>query len=135
MSRVRSAHTEPELLVRRTAHGLGYRYRLHCKELPGRPDLVFPKHQAVIFVHGCFWHGHRGCRRSTRPASNVGFWNAKLDANAKRDRANIEKLRKLGWRVLVIWECQARVEDLLSRRLSRFFGAAECREGGCDGRR
>jgi DNA mismatch endonuclease (patch repair protein) len=135
MSRVRSVHTEPELLVRRTAHGLGYRFRLHCKELPGCPDLVFPRHRAVIFVHGCFWHGHRGCKRSTRPSSNIGFWNAKLDANAKRDSANIEKLRKLGWRVQVVWECETRAGDLLSRRLSKFFKPDESWEGGRSGGR
>ncbi len=133
MSRVKSQHTAPEMLVRKAAYALGYRFRLHCQELPGCPDLVFRRYQAVVFVHGCFWHGHRSCRRSARPTSNVSFWNQKLDANEKRDRRNVRKLRALGWRVLTIWECQTHDLDLIRRRLSEFFGKLSPVKGGLCG--
>ena len=133
MSRIRSRDTTPEMVVRRTAHGLGLRFRLHRGSLPGCPDLVMPKHHSVVFVHGCFWHGHSGCRRSGRPTSNVSFWNQKLDGNVRRDKRNIRKLRNLGWRVLVIWECQTRQAGLLRTRIAAFFAAPECSVGGRNG--
>ena len=121
MSRIRGRDTQPELLVRRQVHGMGYRYRLYRKDLPGRPDLVFPGRRKVIFVHGCFWHQH-DCPRGRRPSSNRTFWDAKLDRNAARDRENIEALEGLGWSVLVIWECEIRDRDRLAARVSAFLG-------------
>ncbi|WP_238375811.1 very short patch repair endonuclease [Ectothiorhodospira magna] len=110
MSRVRSKDTKPEMRVRRLVHGMGYRYRLHRRDLPGCPDLVFPSRWAVIFVHGCFWHRHRGCALARLPKSRVEFWEAKLEGNRLRDENNQRRLRELGWRVLIVWECQ--VADL-----------------------
>ena len=107
MSAVRSTNTIPERDIRKRIFALGFRYRLHRRDLPGRPDLVFPKYSAVILVHGCFWHQH-GCTRSKLPATRRSWWRAKLEENACRDRTTIEKLKKLGWRVLVIWECSFR---------------------------
>lgn len=113
MSKVRGAHTEPELVVRRVLHSLGLRFRLHRRDLPGRPDIVLASRKTVVFVHGCFWHRHARCRRATTPATNAAFWLAKFDANRKRDRRNRTQLRKLGWQVVVIWECETlRVGDL-----------------------
>lgn len=103
MSRVKGKDTKPELVIRRGLHRRGIRYRLHRKDLPGRPDVTLSQYGAVIEVRGCFWHGHEGCGR--RPKSNQGFWNQKIDGNRMRDRRNLQALRVLGWRVLVIWEC------------------------------
>lgn len=128
MSRVCGKDTSPELRVRSALHRLGFRFRLHRDDLPGRPDIVLPKHNAVIFVHGCFWHGHRNCSRSTRPTSNVPFWNKKLDKNTLRDRKARRALLSLGWKVLIIWECQVGAGNL-SNRLKRFLGAATSQEG------
>ena len=114
MSRVRSRGTRPEMAVRRLVHGLGYRYRLHGKGLPGRPDLVFTKRRRVIFVHGCFWHRHPDCGLTRTPKSRVHFWRTKLDRNRKRDLANQQELHGMGWSSLVIWECEIR--DLQSVR-------------------
>lgn len=105
MSGIRGKNTSPELIVRKFLHAQGLRYKLHAKDLPGKPDLVFPKYGVVIFVHGCFWHRHSGCRYSTTPSSNQNFWMQKFDDNVRRDREAIKKLKKAGWRVLVIWEC------------------------------
>ncbi|MBI9077008.1 MAG: DNA mismatch endonuclease Vsr [Desulfatibacillum sp.] len=121
MTRVRSKGTGPELIVRRTVFRLGYRYRLHRKDLPGKPDLVFAGRRKIIFVHGCFWHGHEGCPASRRPASNVDYWEKKLDRNMERDRRNIEQLEKEGWRVLVIWECQTKEGKHLERIIQHFL--------------
>lgn len=106
MAKVKGKDTGPELRVRRLAHRLGLRFRLHRKDLPGRPDLVFPRHGLAVFVHGCFWHRHDGCRRSTVPATRTGFWEAKFAATIDRDARQIRALHDLGWRVLVIWECE-----------------------------
>lgn len=105
MRRVGQKNTKPEMVVRKFLHGNGYRFRLHRKDLPGHPDIVLPKHRAAIFVHGCFWHGH-SCRRGKRPATNTEFWDKKLLGNLERDKANYKKLSALGWRVVVIWECE-----------------------------
>jgi DNA mismatch endonuclease (patch repair protein) len=105
MSRVRGRDTKPELVVRRLVHSMGYRYRLHRRDLPGRPDLVFPSRLKVIFVHGCFWHRHPGCRLARLPKSRTDFWVAKLEGNRQRDIANQERLKADGWGVLVVWEC------------------------------
>lgn len=102
-------------------HRLGYRFRLGGRNLPGRPDLVFPGRKAVIFVHGCFWHRHENCRKATSPKSRAEFWGAKFQRNVARDRQSVEELRRLGWRVLVVWECETRSADL-SDRLRIFIG-------------
>lgn len=120
MSRVKSRDTQPELLVRRLLHRLGYRFRLHRKDLPGKPDIVLPKYKSVIFVHGCFWHGHN-CSRGKRPTSNVEFWNSKLDKNIDRDKKNQESLSQLGWRILTVWECEIRDADTLAIKLANFL--------------
>lgn len=124
MRRIRSKDTKPEMRVRRLVHGLGYRYRLHASDLPGRPDLVFRPRRKVIFVHGCFWHRHEGCSRNRTPKSPElrGFWRDKLDGNAQRDRLNQASLRKMGWAVLVIWECETRDLDRLAERVTEFLG-------------
>jgi len=107
MSRIRGRDTAPERLVRSTLHRAGYRFRLHRKDLPGRPDIVLPKYRTVVFVHGCFWHRHSRCRFAYTPKSRVAFWNAKFAANVERDRHNVRELKRLGWRVVTVWECQA----------------------------
>ena len=106
MRAVKSKNTKPEMIVRKTLHALGYRYRLNVKTLPGSPDLVFPKYRAVIFVHGCFWHGH-ACKRGARlPKTNQDYWRKKIARNVARDAKNSEALRALGWRVITLWECE-----------------------------
>ena len=126
MSRVASKDTKPELLVRSFLHRSGFRFRIHGKKLPGRPDLVLPKHQAVVFVHGCFWHRHNGCTKATMPATRVEFWREKFERNVARDLTNQADLRNLGWRVIVLWECEiatiAAREDRLPRLTSEIAG-------------
>lgn len=109
----------PEFVVRRLLHGMGVRYRLHRPDLPGKPDIVLGPRRLVIFVHGCFWHRHPGCPAATMPTANRAFWQAKLDGNASRDRLNRAALRKLGWTVAIVWECETRNKAKLSRRLGR----------------
>lgn len=123
MALVRGKNTKPELLVRRLVHGLGYRYRLHRRDLPGTPDLVFPGRGKIIFVHGCFWHRHKGCVLARLPKSRGEFWVPKLEGNAARDAHNICALRRLGWGVMTIWECQLRDTARLARRIRRFLDA------------
>lgn len=113
--------------MRSVLHCLGFRFSLHRDDLPGHPDIVLPKHNAVIFVHGCFWHGHKNCSRSARPTSNVLFWNKKLDKNTLRDRKASKALLSLGWKVLIIWECQVSARNL-SNRLKRFLGVTASQE-------
>jgi len=108
MGRIRGKNTKPELEVRRKLHAMGYRFRLHRKDLPGRPDITLPKHKTVIFVHGCFWHGHEGCKANRIPKTNEAFWQAKIDRNRARDEENRAALETLGWKVVVIWECEVR---------------------------
>ncbi|WLQ13311.1 DNA mismatch endonuclease Vsr [Hahella aquimaris] len=121
MGRVRSKDTSPEMAVRKMVHSLGYRYRLHRKDLPGRPDLVFPGRGKIIFVHGCFWHRHPGCSLARVPKSRVDFWEAKLNANRERDLQTLKKLEEMGWSCLVIWECEIR-ESGLRERIKEFLG-------------
>lgn len=116
MSRVRAKDTLPELVVRKLVFANGFRYRLHVRSLPGSPDLVFPSRKKVIFVHGCFWHRHDGCRRASVPKSNVEFWTMKFAKNKSRDQQAIRSLADLGWTVLVLWECQ--VNDLVTLQLT-----------------
>lgn len=108
MSRVRGRDTRPEIEVRKALHAAGFRFRLHRSDLPGKPDITFPKYRTVLFVNGCFWHQHPGCARAKRPASNRDFWNKKLTDNVARDTRNIRALQDIGWRVIVLWECQIR---------------------------
>lgn len=112
MSGIRSKDTKPEMQVRRFLHAAGFRYRLHVKELPGRPDIVLPKYRTVIQVHGCFWHRHSGCRLAAMPASNVEMWAAKFARNVERDREVERQLMEMGWRVLTVWECDCGYEVL-----------------------
>ena len=121
MSRVRGKDTTPEMLVRRLVFSLGYRYRLHDPRLPGKPDLVFASRRKVIFVHGCFWHRHDGCALARLPKSRIEFWTRKLTGNKERDGRNQAALRKLGWRILVVWECGMGDRDALRRRIVRFL--------------
>lgn len=106
MSRIRGGDTLPELIVRRFLHRAGFRFRLHSKKLPGRPDIVLPKHRTVVLVHGCFWHRHASCKMAYQPKSNNAFWNSKFDENIKRDHLVRGSLRKLGWTVITVWQCQ-----------------------------
>lgn len=123
MALIRAKDTKPELLVRRLVHGMGYRYRLHRRDLPGTPDLVFPSRSKVIFIHGCFWHRHAGCVLARLPKSRGEFWLPKLTANAKRDARNVRALRRLGWSILTIWECQLGDTATLVKRIRRFLDA------------
>lgn len=121
MSRIRGTDTKPECIVRSLLHRNGYRFRLHRKDLPGRPDIVLPKYQALIFVHGCFWHRHKGCRLAYNPKSRQEFWQQKFSDNVARDRRNLRALRKLGWRCMTVWECEITDQEKLRSRLERFL--------------
>ena len=123
MANIRSKDMRPEKLVRSTVYHLGYRFRLHRKDLPGKPDLVFPSRKKVIFVHGCFWHSHSdpNCKKAHIPKSNPNYWLPKLERTRKRDRQHIEQLNTLGWEVLVVWECKLENEKSLIERLRKFL--------------
>ena len=132
MRAIRSKGTKPEMLVRRLVHGMGFRYRLHRADLPGIPDLVFAGQRKIIFVHGCFWHQHAGCKRSNVPKSRGAYWLPKLARNVMRDLDSVRQLNSRGWQVLVIWECQAADGDQ-TRNLIRSFLAASADNSGSDG--
>ncbi len=121
MARIKAVDTAPELIVRRVLHRMGYRFRLHVSDLPGKPDIVLPKHKTVFLVHGCFWHGHTCKDGRHRPKSNTDYWNAKLDGNAARDNRNKRLLRRSGWRIVVIWSCQctaeARIQSIIKKAM------------------
>ncbi len=121
MSRVKSENTKPEIYIRSIIHRWGFRFRKNRKDLPGSPDILLPKYRKAIFVHGCFWHGHKNCKRATRPASNKSFWRKKLDMNIQRDKRNLRALKAQGWQVLVVWECQIKNEKRLLNRLRHFL--------------
>jgi DNA mismatch endonuclease (patch repair protein) len=121
MSRVRSENTTPELAVRRLVFGMGYRYRLHDKRLPGKPDLVFAGRRKAIFVHGCFWHGHVACRYGKLPKSRIEFWSAKIARNKERDLNNEQRLIDAGWRVLIVWQCELKDLERLKQTLYEFL--------------
>ena len=121
MSNIRSTDTVPELIVRRTVHRLGYRYKLHQRNLPACPDLVFPKHNKIILVHGCFWHMHKCKYGKVVPKTNTKFWQNKRAGNVLRDRQNQQKLRKEGWKVFVVWECQIKDMENLSEKIKAFL--------------
>jgi DNA mismatch endonuclease, patch repair protein len=117
MRLVHSSDTGPEKVVRSLLHGLGFRFRLHRKDLPGNPDIVLPKYSTVVFVHGCFWHRHAGCPRATTPAVNQEYWLPKFERTVKRDRTNVRELQRQGWHVIIVWECELRDRERLAKRL------------------
>lgn len=121
MSRIRGKDTAPERLVRSLLHQLGYRYRLHSIKLPGRPDLVFSTRKKVIFVHGCFWHGHKGCRKGKLPKSRLDYWQPKIAGNRKRDAANIRKLKRDRWNVIIVWQCELKDLETVRDKLVAFL--------------
>ncbi len=121
MSRVKGRDTGTEKRVRSLLHRMGYRFRLHRKDLPGNPDIVLSKYKKIIFIHGCFWHGHVGCKRAERPATNIEFWNRKLDGNVARDKETERRLNQMGWDVLVVWQCQTRDITTLAEQLHTFI--------------
>lgn len=121
MAAIHSGDTKPEMTVRRMVFAMGYRYRLHCSELPGKPDLVFPSKKKVIFVHGCFWHCHNRCNRSNIPKTHSAYWRAKLDGNVQRDKRNHRRLKEMGWKVFTVWECQLKDPERLVGRVNAFL--------------
>ncbi len=121
MARIRGVDTKPEMTVRRALHARGYRYRLHGRGLPGRPDLVFRKRRKAVFVHGCFWHRH-GCKKTTQPKSRQEYWQDKFAKNVARDRRNAEQLALDGWQVIVVWECEVETDEQLLERLVALLG-------------
>jgi DNA mismatch endonuclease (patch repair protein) len=127
MALVRSMDTKPEMTVRSLVHSMGYRYRLHCRDLPGKPDLVFRSRRSVVFVHGCFWHRHEGCSLARLPKSKVEFWAVKLEGNRERDARKVAALQEAGWRVFVVWECELKDKELLAQRLQRFLDEGDTR--------
>lgn len=120
MSRVRSKNTSPERVVRSMLHALGYRFRLHYRQLPGTPDIVLPRHNKIVLVHGCFWHGHY-CRRGGEPKSNLEYWRPKIERNRTRDRRIRRALRRSGWQLLVVWECETRKQEELAQKIQQFM--------------
>ncbi len=123
MSRIKNRDTKPELIVRSLLHRKGYRFRLHRKDLPGRPDIILPRFKTVIFVHGCFWHRHEGCRYAYNPKSRVDFWQKKFSRNVTRDQEVQNALLDLGWKVYVIWECETKKPHLLEKIIERILGS------------
>ena len=121
MAKVRGKNTKPEMAVRRAAHALGLRFRLHRRDLAGTPDLVFPKRKVALFVHGCFWHRHEGCSKASTPKTRVAFWQAKFDRNTARDGRTAEALQAAGWTVATVWECETRDPAALIRQLRGIF--------------
>lgn len=121
MARVAGKNTKPELIVRSLLHRLGFRFRLHRSDLTGNPDITLPKYKKVIFVHGCFWHGHAGCSRAKRPATNRTFWEEKLNKNIERDKKTISELTRLGWDSMVIWSCEIKDIDNVRKKLVSFL--------------
>ena len=125
MSRIRGRDTKPELIVRRMLHAAGFRYRLHRKDLPGKPDLVFPGRKKIVFVHGCFWHCHHCRAGQVRPSDNASFWQAKREGNVQRDLRNLAALEERGWDPLVVWECETKDRPALLTKLMAFLKPAE----------
>jgi DNA mismatch endonuclease (patch repair protein) len=122
MRSIKGKNTSPELAVRSLLYRMGYRFRLHIKDLPGCPDIVFPRRRKVIFVHGCFWHSHRKCKKATIPKSNVSFWTEKLSRNKERDATDRRMLKRLGWQILTIWQCDLKHPENLQDKLRDFLG-------------
>lgn len=132
MRAVKGSDTTPELVIRHLAHSMGYRYRLHRKDLPGKPDLVFPGRRKVIFIHGCFWHGHDCARGARVPKNNREYWIKKIDGNQMRDRAALDALARSGWQTLVLWECELGDQTRLRRRLHNFLANAPRSDDNAD---
>jgi len=128
MSKISGKETKPEILVRKFLFANGFRFRKNDKKLPGKPDIVLPKYKIVIFVHGCFWHGHKGCSKAIKPSTNKDFWNAKIEKNRIRDKKVQETLKEIGWKVIVIWECQLRNQELLKQTLSKVINRIKMNE-------
>lgn len=128
MRAVKSANTGPEMLVRRVLYSLGYRYRLHRKDLPGKPDIVLPGRRAAIFVHGCFWHGHLCKRGDRKPKANAAYWLKKITSNKARDARNMKTIRAGGWRALTVWECEIKDAKKLERRLKTFLDRPQAKK-------
>ena len=121
MSQIKAGNTKPEIAVRKLLYGMGYRFRLHDKNLPGKPDIVLRRHKRIILVNGCFWHGHPSCKRAKRPSTNVDFWNDKITRNIERDKLNIALLKSKGWKILVVWSCETSNREHLREKLRRFM--------------
>ena len=124
MSRIRGGDTKPERLVRSVLHRQGYRFRLHRRDLPGRPDIVLPKHRRIVLVHGCYWHRHPGCRLAYTPKSNLEFWQAKFNETVQRDERQMRELSALGWQVTIVWECETKQLTALAERLQGVIQSA-----------
>lgn len=124
MAKVGPKNTKPEMVVRKIVHALGYRFRLHRKDLPGSPDLVFPRLRKALFVHGCFWHRHANCKKATTPKTRINFWNEKFRKNIERDERKERELRLQGWDVAVVWECETKKIEQLTTRLSHWLNAS-----------
>ena len=121
MSAIKSKNTKPEIKVRKVLHSMGYRFRLHRKDLPGSPDIVLPKYKTVIFVHGCFWHRHENCKYASNPKTRKEFWENKFKTNVKRDKEIQEKIKNIGWKSVVIWECEVRNIESIEEKIKRFL--------------
>ena len=121
MSAIKSKNTKPEIFVRKLLHSKGYRFRLHKKDLPGSPDIVLPKYKTVIFVHGCFWHRHQNCKYASNPKTRREFWEKKFKENIERDKKTQEKLKNLGWKTKIVWECEIKKQDKLIKKLEDFL--------------
>ena len=121
MSCVSGKNTKPELVVRSLLHNMGYRFRLHRNDLPGKPDITLPNYKKIIFVHGCFWHGHIDCPRAKRPTTNKKFWDEKLNKNIERDKINVNNLKALGWDVLIVWTCEVKDTEKFKNKLLSFI--------------
>ena len=121
MSAIKSKNTKPEITVRKLLHSMGYRFRLHKKDLPGSPDIVLPKYKTVIFVHGCFWHRHQNCKYASNPKTRREFWEKKFKENIERDKKTQEKLKNLGWKTKIVWECEIKKQDKLIKKLEDFL--------------
>lgn len=120
MGAVKTSDTRPELLIRKSLHRMGFRYALHRRDLPGTPDLVFPKKRKIVFVHGCFWHGH-GCSKGKPPKSRLSYWLPKIETNRKRDRKTARKLRRAGWSVMIVWQCETGDPEKIVGKIARFL--------------
>ena len=121
MSAIKSKNTKPEIKVRKVLHSMGYRFRLHRKDLPGSPDIVLPKYKTVIFVHGCFWHRHQNCKYASNPKTRREFWEKKFKENIERDKKTQEKLKNLGWKTKIVWECEIKKQDKLIKKIEDFL--------------
>jgi len=129
MSRIAGKNTGPEIMVRKIMKDLGYEFQIYSEDLPGKPDVVLPRRKKIVFVHGCFWHGHKRCKRAKRPATNAPFWKRKIESNIKRDLRILKKLRSEGWSVMVIWQCQTRDHEGLKNRIMKFAGKRRGKHG------